>query len=88
MRKSHYKEEQIIGALKEQEAGGSTAEICRRLGITQTTFHRWKSKFGGMDVSEARRLRQLEEENSRLKRAVADLTLDNQILKDALSKKW
>jgi putative transposase len=88
MKKSRFTEEQIIGVLKEHESGAPTAELCRRLGITQTTFYRWKTKFGGMDVNEARRLRRLEDENSRLKRAVADLTLDNQILKEALSKKW
>jgi len=88
MKKSRFTEEQIIGVLKEHESGSPTAELCRRLGITQTTFYRWKTKFGGMDLNEARRLRRLEDENSRLKRAVADLTLDNQILKEALSKKW
>ena len=87
-KKSQFSEEQIIHALKEVEAGAKTAEVCRRLGVTETTFYRWKSKYGGMDVSEARRLKQLEDENRRLKHAVADLTLEAQALRAALSKKW
>jgi len=74
-KKGRYTEEQIIRALKEVEAGAKTDEVCRRLGVTQTTFYRWKSKYGGMDVSEARRLKQLEDENRRLKQMVADLSL-------------
>ena len=81
-------EEQIIGVLKESEAGAGTKELCRRQGISQQTFYRWKAKYGGMEVSEAKRLRELETENGRLKRIVADLVLDNQILKDVNSKKW
>lgn len=78
MRKSRFSEEQIIKILKEKEAGAKLADICRQHGISEQTFHRWKAKFGGMDVTEARRLKQLEDENQRLKHLVADLTLDNQ----------
>jgi putative transposase len=74
--------------LKEQEAGMATAEVCRRHGISSATFYKWKSKFGGPDVSEARRLRSLEEENSRLKKLPAEAMLDNAVLKDLASKKW
>lgn len=88
MRKSRFSEEQIVSALKEHAAGGGTGELCRRLGISQETLYRWKRKYGGMEVSEARRLRALEEENRRLKRLVADQALDNQILKDVLSRNW
>lgn len=88
MKKSRYTEEQIIAAIRSQEAGEKTAEVCRRLGIHTHTFHRWKAKYGGMNVSEAKRLRELEDENRRLKHIVADLTLDNRALKDVLSKKW
>ena len=88
MRKSKYTEEQIISVLKEVEAGAKVQEVIRRLGITETTFYRWKAKYGGMDVSEAKRLRALEEENRRLKHMVADLSLDIQALKAVLGKKW
>ena len=87
-KKGRYTEEQIIRALKEVEAGAKTDEVCRRLGVTQTTFYRWKSKYGGMDVSEARRLRQLEDENRRLKQMVADLSLDLQAAKLVIGKEW
>ncbi len=86
--KRHFSEEQIIGILKQQEGGAPTAEVCREHGISQNTFYKWKSKFGGMKVNEAQRLRQLEAENAKLKRVVADLTLDNVALKDLLAKNW
>jgi putative transposase len=88
MRKSRFSEEQIINILKEKEAGAKLADLCRRHGISEQTFHRWKAKFGGMEVNEARRLKQLEDENRRLKHLVADLTLDNQALKAIAAKKW
>jgi putative transposase len=84
--KKRYTEEQIIKILKEHEGGKRAVDIVREHGISEQTFYRWKSKFGGMDVSEAKRLRQLEEENRRLKEMVADLSLDNKILKDVISK--
>ncbi len=87
MRRKRFAEEQIIGVLKEAEAGAKTVELCRRHGISEQTFYRWKTKYGGLEVSDVRRLRQLEQENSRLKRLVADLTLDNQALKELLGKK-
>ena len=88
MRKSKYSEEQIVAVLKEVDAGAKLDEVIRRLGITATTFYRWKAKFGGMEASDAKKLRALEEENRRLKGLVADLTLDNQALKAVVSKKW
>ena len=88
MKRSRFTEEQIIAILREQEAGAATAELCRRHGISQASFYNWKAKFGGMDVSEAKRLRSLEEENARLKRLLADAMLDNVALKDLLAKKW
>ncbi len=88
MRKSRFSEEQIIKILKEKEAGGKLADVCRRYGISEPTFYAWKAKFGGMDVNEARRLKQLEDENRRLKHLVADLTLDNQALKVIVAKKY
>jgi putative transposase len=86
MRKSRSSEEQIIKILKEKEAGAKLADLCRRHGISEQTFHRWKAKFGGMEVNDARRLKQLEDENRRLKHLVADLTLDNQALKAITAK--
>ena len=88
MKKSRFTEEQIIAILKEQETGIKVTEICRKHGISDQTFHNWKKKYGGLTVDELRRMKELEQENSRLKRAVADLTLDVQILKDVNSKKW
>ena len=86
--KRRFSEEQIIGLLKQNEAGTSVSDLCREHNVSSATFYKWKSKFGGMDVNEAKRLRALEEENAKLKRIVADLTLDNVALKDVLSKNW
>ncbi len=88
MKKKRFTEEQIITALKEVDSGGVAREVVRRMGITETTFYRWRQKYGGLEVNEAKRLRELEQENGRLKRMVADLMLDNQILRDVNSKKW
>jgi len=88
MRKSRFSEEQIIGILAEQESGAKTADVCRRHGVSEATFYKWKSKFGGMSVSEAKRLKGLEQENSELKKMVAELSLDNRALKAALSKEY
>ena len=88
MKRKRFSEEQIIAVLKEHELGAKTADLCRKHGISDATFYNWKSKFGGMDVSEAKRLKQLEGENAKLKRLLADAMLDNSALKDLLSKKW
>ena len=88
MKRSKFTEEQIIGILREQEAGAKTAELCRRHGVSSATFYAWKAKFGGMDVSDAKRLKALEEENARLKRLLAESMLDQAALKDLLSRKW
>ena len=86
MRKSRFTEAQIIGMIKEQEAGLPTAELCRKHGLSPATFYKLKAKYGGMDLSDARRLKQLEEGNAKLKRLVADVMLDNVVLKDLLGK--
>jgi putative transposase len=88
MKRSRFTEEQIIGVLREQEGGQPTAEVCRRHGISPATFYKWKAKYGGLDVSEARRLKSLEDENAKLKRLLAEAMLDNAMLKDIASKKW
>jgi putative transposase len=88
MKKSKFTEEQIAFALRQAETGTRVAEVCRKMGISEMTFYRWKRKYGGLGVSDLRRLRQLEEENRLLKRLVADLTLDKQMLQDVLSKKF
>ncbi len=88
MKRGQFTEEQIIGILKEVEAGQKVTEICRKYGVSSATYQRWKSVYGGLEVSQMRRLRQLEDENRRLKHIVADLTLDNVMLKDITSKKW
>jgi putative transposase len=88
MRRSRYSEEQIAMALRQAEAGTPVGEICRKLGITEATFYRWKKRFGSLGVPELRELRQLREENRKLKGLVADLSLDKTILQEALRKKW
>ncbi len=88
MKKSRFSEEQIIGILREQEAGHKTADICRRHGISEATFYAWKSKYGGLDVSEAKRLKGLEDENSRLKKLLAEAMLDVAMLREVAGKKW
>lgn len=88
MKRKRYTEEQIIKALKEQEVGRKVDDICREYGIAQSTFYKWKSRFGGMEVNDAKRLRELEAENNRLKKLLAESMLDNATLKDVLSRKW
>ena len=88
MKKQRFTEEQIIGVLKEQEAGVKAADLCRKHGISEATFYNWKGKYGGMEVSEAKRLKALEDENAKLKKLLAEAMLDLAILKDVASKKW
>ena len=88
MKRSRFSEEQIIGILREQEAGAATGDVCRRHGISNATFYKWKAKYGGLDVSEARRLKVLEDENAKLKKLLAEAMLDNAMLKDISTKKF
>ena len=88
MKRSRFKEEQIIAILREQEAGATTADVCRKHGISSATFYQWKAKYGGLDVSEARRLKMVTDENAKLKKLLAEAMLDNAMLKDLTSKKW
>ena len=88
MKQTRFSEEQIAGILKQGEAGMKTVELCRQHGISEGTFYNWKAKYGGMGVTDVQKLKRLEEENSKLKRVVADLTLDNVVLKDLLSKNF
>jgi len=88
MKRSRFSEEQIIAILKEQEAGVPVSELCRKHGVSDASIYKWKAKYGGMDVSEAKRLKALEDEKAKLKRMLADAMLDNVALKDLLGKKW
>ena len=88
MKRSRFTEQQIIGILREQEAGMKTADVCRKHGISEATFYKYKAKFGGMEVSEAKRLKALEDENAKLKKLLAEAMLDNAMQKDVTSKKW
>jgi putative transposase len=88
VKRKRFSEEQIIAILKEHEAGASVADLCRKHGMSNPTFYAWKAKFGGMEVSDAKKLKALEEENARLKRLLADAMLDQAALKDLLSRKW
>jgi len=88
MKKKRYNEEQIIGAIKQHESGVKVEEICRNLGISNGTFYNWRSKYAGLEVSEAKRLKELERENGKLKKLLAEKLLENEAMKDVLSKKW
>jgi putative transposase len=88
MKGSRFSEEQIIGILREQEAGATTADVCRKHGISEATFYKWKAKFGGLEVSDAKRLKALEDENGKLKKLLAEAMLDIAVLKDVNSRKW
>lgn len=88
MKQSRFAEEQIIGLLREHEAGADTADVCRKHGISSATFYKWKSKYGGLEVSDARRLKAMEDENCKLKKLLAEAMLDNAMLKDLNAKKW
>ena len=88
MKRARFTEEQIIGILKEQEAGAKTADVCRKHGISDATFYKYKAKYGGMDVSDAKRLKALEDENAKLKKLLAESVLENEVTREALRKKW
>ena len=88
MKRSRFSEEQIIAILKSQESGVATADVCREHGISSATFYKWKAKFGGLEVSDARKLKALEDENAKLKKLLAEQMLDNAMLKDVASRKW
>jgi putative transposase len=88
MKRSRFTEEQIIAVLREQETGAKTVDVCRKHGVSEATFYKWKAKYGGMDVSDARRLKALEEENTKLKKLLAEAMLDNAMLRDVVARKW
>lgn len=88
MKRSRFSEEQIIAILREQEAGAKTADVCRKHGVSDATFYKWKARYGGMEVSNARRLKALEDENAKLKKLLAEAMLDNAMLRDVAARKW